>query len=597
MTRVSHWTTTFIVLAASALSAQQAPVRDNAPSRRIVTGTSVISGVVINDKTGQPVRRAIVTVSANDIGLRASAVTDETGSYSLKDLPAARFSLGAAKPGFVSVTYGAKRPNRPGSTISLTEGERKTGIELRMQPGAVITGTIRNASGEPVPGARVTVLRSTFGYDTGERTLQSTGLSGGFGIATDDRGIYRVYGLPPDDYYVVVSATIGTLRSGSDMTEITAQQMEWAQRQLRATGSAPAPPPPPAGPAVDNAPVFSPGVSTQASASVISLKAGEERSGVDTVLAMIPTAKLTGSVVMPDGIPPTNVLVNVVAHDSIPGIPFSGFGSARLDKDGKFVSAGLPPGDYTVTARVSPGGRGAAAPGAQLFGMTTVSINGSDVNTIVRLESGATVSGRLVFPAAEGKPPIDMTKFRITLTAVRSKTPTLGVGAATADASGAFSFKGVTPGRYRVAVLGQPGGWYTRTAMVQGHDAADTPIAIGTDDVEGIEISFTDKPTELSGDLLDATGRPASEFFIVVYSADKTLWMPQSRRIQSVRPGTDGRFRVANLPPGDYFIAAVTDVEQGEWFDPSFLASLVSASTKITLAEGEKKVQNLKIGG
>jgi hypothetical protein len=190
-----------------------------------------------------------------------------------------------------------------------------------------------------------------------------------------------------------------------------------------------------------------------------------------------------------------------------------------------------------------------------------------------------------------------MTKFRITLTAVRSKTPTLGVGAATADASGAFSFKGVTPGRYRVAVLGQPGGWYTRTAMVQGHDAADTPIAIGTDDVEGIEISFTDKPTELSGDLLDATGRPASEFFIVVYSADKTLWMPQSRRIQSVRPGTDGRFRVANLPPGDYFIAAVTDVEQGEWFDPSFLASLVSASTKITLAEGEKKVQNLKIGG
>ena len=223
-----------IVLAASALTAQQTPVRDNATPWP-TTGTGVISGVVINDKTGQPVRRTVVTASATD-SVRAAVITDDTGTFTFKDLPPGRFYLNATRPGYVSVSYGARRANRPGSTINLTEGESKTGIALRMQPGAVITGVVRNANGEPVPGSRVIVLRSSFSYDTGERTLVP--VSGGLGATTDDRGIYRAFGLPPDDYFVVASAGIG-LRSGSDMREVTAQEIDWAARQLRAAGSAP----------------------------------------------------------------------------------------------------------------------------------------------------------------------------------------------------------------------------------------------------------------------------------------------------------------------------------------------------------------------
>ena len=114
-------------------------------------------------------------------------------------------------------------------------------------------------------------------------------------------------------------------------------------------------------------------------------------------------------------------------------------------------------------------------------------------------------------------------------------------------------------------------------------------------DVRDVEVRFTDRPTEVSGDLLDAAGHPASEYLIIVFAADKTYWTPQSRRIQSTRPASDGHFRVQNLPPGEYYIGAVTDVEQGEWYDPSFLAQLLGSSQKITLAEGEKKVQSLKI--
>lgn len=594
MTTASRWfVRSMLVLSAPGLVAQQTPLRDNAAPRAVI-GTAAISGTVLNDKTGQPVRRVIVTASSTEAGVRVSAVTDEAGTFELKDLPPGRFHLSATRPGFVSAAYGAKRPNRPGSTINLADGERTTGIALRLLPGAVITGTVRNPHGEPSPGVRVVVLRSALRYDTGERTLVS--VAGGLGSTTDDRGMYRVYGLPPDDYFVVASPGPGLNRPDSDLTEISAQEVEWATRQLRAAASALTPAPAP-GRAVATTPVFFPGVAAQASASVVSVKAGEERSGVDILLALTPTAKLTGSVVAGGGVLPSPLQVNVVAHDSIPGIAFSGFWTARVDKDGRFVSAGLPPGDYTVTVRVGGSGRGAGPATAAQFGMTTVSINGSDVDTVVRLEWGVAVSGRLAFDSTITKPPADMTRVRVGLTAMGSRTPTLGVGTAMVDATGAFTFKGVPPGRYRLSVFGQPGTWQTRSAMAQGQDALDVPITIGSEDVTGVEISFTNRSSELSGNLLDAAGQPSPEFFIVVFPADKTYWTPLSRRIQSVRPASDGRFRVSNLPPGDYMIAAVTDVEQGEWYDPSFLAQLVDDSTKIQLAEGEKKVQNFKIGG
>jgi hypothetical protein len=68
-----------------------------------------------------------------------------------------------------------------------------------------------------------------------------------------------------------------------------------------------------------------------------------------------------------------------------------------------------------------------------------------------------------------------------------------------------------------------------------------------------------------------------------------------ARRARAIRPATDGRFRIAGLPPGEYLLAALTDVEQGEWLDPSFLEKLVPASVRVALAEGEKKNQDLRI--
>jgi hypothetical protein len=115
--------------------------------------------------------------------------------------------------------------------------------------------------------------------------------------------------------------------------------------------------------------------------------------------------------------------------------------------------------------------------------------------------------------------------------------------------------------------------------------------------MSGLEavVTMTDRTTEISGTMSDATGRPAPDYFIIVFPADRALWSPMSRRILQTRPAQDGKYTFRSLPSGDYLIAAVTDVEQGQWLDPAFLAQLVDAGAKITLADNEKKVQDIRI--
>lgn len=583
-----------LVGATGALLAGQGQSRDTT-STPAAPGSALLSGRVLNDLTNRPIRRAVVSITGAETRLRQTSITDDNGAFAFRGLQPDRYTLGASRPGYVATGYGARKVGRPGTAISMAAGEQRTDLMLRMPPGAVVTGVVRNGSGEPVSGVRVMLLRQSFGYDTGERTLENA--SSGLGAASDDRGEYRIFGLRADEYYVVVTMGIG-LRSSNELRETNRAEIDWAMRQLQsfATASpvatATAPPP---GRTVDFAPVFYPNAYSQSSASMIAVKEGEERRGVDITIDPIPTAKVFGTVISPDGVLPPNLMVNVIAHDTVPGVPFSGFGNARVDANGKFVSPGLSPGDYTITVRVGTGRAGGpTTPATQtLFGLTTVSVSGSDLETTVTLRPGTAVSGHVVFEATSLKAPTDLTTVGVSLTPMRGRTPTLGVGTATVDASGAFTFTGVTPGRYRLS--SSLTGWQLKSGIIQGVETLDTPIELGTTDVTGAEVTLTDRTTEVSGRLLDAAGKAAPEYFIIVYSNDRKFWTPQSRRIQSVRPGSDGRFIAKNLPPGDYLIAAVTDVEQGEWYDPEFLRQLLPGSTKVTLTEGGKVTQDLQI--
>ena len=111
-----------------------------------------------------------------------------------------------------------------------------------------------------------------------------------------------------------------------------------------------------------------------------------------------------------------------------------------------------------------------------------------------------------------------------------------------------------------------------------------------------VVLTLTDRHSSLSGAFQDATGRATSDVTVVVFPTNPAWWGETSRRVRIQRPGTDGKYSFQDLPPGDYVLVAVTDMEPDAWRDPAVLRSLAVSGVQITIGEGEQKTQDLRIG-
>lgn len=374
----------------------------------------------------------------------------------------------------------------------------------------------------------------------------------------------------------------------TDVHQITVEDVQRAQRLQRDARGVPAIEA--AGSAagrgnpsrVDYAPVYHPAVIAAADATTITLGSSEEKRDVDVLLRLVPTAKVAGVVTAIDGSPVSNAQVSIMDPRSSAG---SVMRATRSNLDGEFAMPGIPPGRYQMQANQYPDG---------LFALSEVMVEGRDISTSMVLAPGMTVSGRLVFDGASTAPAFSA----VPLSLSRHTFATAGARFQIAP-DGKFVFSQVPPGIFRLRIGGRPpAGWVLRSAMVNGVDASDVAFEVRpNENLEGVVVTLTDRAAEISGTLQTAEGKPAPEYVLVVFSADARFRVPRSRRTQHVRPDVNGRFIVRDLPAGDYLISAVTDVEDGQWNDPAFLAELAASSPiRIVLAEGDKKVQDIRIG-
>ncbi len=539
-----------------------------------------------DDPTPKGVRRATVTLRSEAYRVGWTRVTDETGTFNFAGLPAGRYTLAASKPSFVTAAYGALRPGRPGSSIVVIENGHVTNLTLTLLRGAAITGVVRDASGLPMENVQVSA--GTIITKNGVRATSFT--FGGQTLAsTDDRGEYRLYGLAPGEYAVAVESRFLNVFSVGGLRRATTADIDAALRTDAAGPAAATPAPPRETTDLTLSGVYYPGTARLDDAQPVKLAAAEERRSIDIQLEYVPAVSIEGRLLGPDGKAPVSVTLNL--------LPSSG-GRSQFGRpspaDGTFAFTGVTPGRYVIAARAAV--PGAAGSNATLYARADVEVTGSPVKNVnLTLKEGATVSGTVSFDSASGTTSPGTARVAL----VPILTPgdvSLAVPGASTAANGVFSFVGVTPGRYRVTASSLPV-WTLKSAVADGEEVVDDGFEVGESDVTNITVKMSDQVAEVVGILQDASGRPAPDYYVIVFPTDTKYWIQNSRRIKTARPGNDGKYILRDLPPGEYRIAAVTDVDNGEWFEPAFLQQLVAASATLTLTEGEKKSFPLKIGG
>jgi hypothetical protein len=153
----------------------------------------------------------------------------------------------------------------------------------------------------------------------------------------------------------------------------------------------------------------------------------------------------------------------------------------------------------------------------------------------------------------------------------------------------------LSPGRYVITPF--ISGDITCTAvMLQERDVSDEPLVLDREDVE-VTIVCGDAPTRLSGLARSERGTPDPETLVVAFPTDRRYWPGagvRPRRIASARPSPSGSFAFANLPPGEYFVAAI-QIETSEfWQEPTMLDTLARLATRVTLGQGESRTIDVR---
>lgn len=535
--------------------ARATPARADAPR-----GTAIIRGQILAADNGTPIRRAQVRVSSPDARESRLAATDAQGRFEIKELPAGRFTVTASKGGFVSLQYGQRRPSESGTPIELGDGQTIDKLLIALPRGSVLGGRITDEFGEPVANASVIAMR--YSYAAGGRRLTAAPGSNSRDT-TDDQGHFRLFGLPPGEYFV--SATLRT--GGTEAADPTGETSGYAA-------------------------TYYPGTPNIAEAARVTLAVSQENTNVSFSLIATRLVRLSGTVLSSDGTPASGASVILMPGGTAGGrgvLMQQGGNGARTDRTGAFQMNNVAPGRYQVQARA--GGRGEG----ELARMDLV-VGADDITGLTLLAApGAVVTGSVASDTGE---PFDFRPQQLQVAARPFNLDVPGIGgggAARVDADWSFELRNLTDTRlFRVNA---PQGWVLKSVNLNGQDITDTPMEFPPGQaVAGVQVVLTKKVSELSGAVTDADGKPLLDATVVVFPADEKLWAFQSRFIRAARPDQQGTYRMSGLPPAaDYLIVALQGLEDGQAGDADFLATVKELATRFTLGEGETKAVDVKL--
>lgn len=644
------------MLATAGISSRQA-----SPTSQSPTGTGLILGRVIDADAGTPVSGVVVTAIASSdpatiapTGRPQSMLTDAQGRFVFRNLPKATYSLRAAIGGsgyspsgfivtgrghqigaYLDGGYGQRRPNGPHQTIDLADGERVGDAVIRLWKGGAITGRVLDEAGEPlVDMAVAAVQRSSDGR-----------LLTGPTARTDDRGVYRLATLTPGSYLVVVPQTQLLMPSSTIESLLASPPNPTGGPRFMGTG-APTPPQsqsPGSGRdaglrvgastmltaiqgRVTNFPLptrradrlyayqtmFFPSAVVASRATPVVIRSGEERSDVDVQLQPVRTVEVSGTLMDSSG-PVPHFGVHLMPADAGDGASVLEVATTSTDARGAFAFPLVPSGSYTLVALRSgpPAGDGSSptpeprtiseTPGA--WATQPLAVGDASVgNVALMLRAGAHITGRIEFSGASERPTASRLRQTMRITVTRAQPlfrENVGPSDAPLAPTGAFSSRGLSPGRYVLGLLQAEAApaWTLQSVTVSGRDVTDAVMTLGDSDVNDVVVVFTDQPAALTGTVSNAKSGTDLDASVFVFPTDKARWPDgrvSTRVFRTVRVSKTGTFTVPGMIPGEYFVVAASDESAGDWPDERLLARLAPSATTVRVEPNQKQIANLR---
>ena len=581
---------------ASHLAVAQQPA---SPLRSVASGTGLIAGRVVEAGSQTPVPEAIVTLWGPKGDEPRRVMVDGQGRFVFTGLAAGPYRLTSAQFEYLSGAFGARRRDDDLAAINLTDGQRFTEATIPMFRLASIKGRVVDEAGEPVVGVKVLALERV--VRNGQPQLIPVFDGGTIRLfTTDDRGAYRASLLPPGDYTVAVPSTVSTFpvevvqtaqenRLDLGVSEVArlgdSRYLQVGNQVVATMSGRPIPR------ARDGSPIsvyettFFPGTPIVDQASVVSLTAGETRPGIDVRIVATPTVQVSGQLLGADGPLPLTQF-RVVRAGGTQATEFYGLEAATgiTDARGNFLLFGMPRGSYILRVDVSRPATPPRTRPVRLAAVREFTVANTDVaDVVVNVQPWATVTGHV---EVRGQP------IAASAMMLRVSGTNRGFeGRVGQDLSFAIE---LPPGRYLLLVETPQGVCVSTSA---GKDISDDLLEVAEKNIADVRVVCSETRTRVSGVVRDDRGQLETSARVVVFPTDRSYWTAPNYRLRRniskwVTP--EGTYEISDLPPGEYYVAAVSD-NGGEWELAAFRDKVIPSAVKITVGAGQSRSLDLQV--
>jgi hypothetical protein len=508
------------------------------------------AGKVTNAATGGPVGKA--TIYIGSLGVAPTGrkvyitVTDEAGKYEAKGVEPGQYRVSASVSGSVDPIYWP----RAARSLTLSAGQKTSGVDLTLMPGGVIEGRVVNRSGAPMERYYVTPL--VFKYVGGQRIMAGAQSS----MTTNDAGEYEIGGLPPGRYYL--QAASSTISNAEQDRSAKPRQEDYVTS-------------------------YYPGTADLSAAVPVDVTPGQTIGGVNITVVKTRVTRVSGRVLNQTGVASRNVLMRLTPA-GLAGV----YGKEiTAGPQGEFEFHGVPPGPYAlvVDLMLQASFRDRLVRQEITVGETPVE------NLSIAVTGWSEIPGTV---RVEGDKSLDIRTLKVGLRMPWPATHNYAVNPAAPDENGAFRLSEINPERYALEIQNLPEEFYVKSARFGDVDGLENGIDLIDGAAAPLQIVLAGTAAAVVGSVKDGAGAAVAEATVALVP-QQAARRKQPLFYRSSKTDASGNFRLTGLIPGQYKVYAWTRVEGEPWVSPEYLKPFEGKGKSVILRDGGSETVELRV--